>query len=118
MVAVADVGRTAAELLQDDDRSHRVVELEGPTRTSPADIASALAAALGSPVRPEIVPRETWPERFIAQGVVDPTPRIRMLDGFNEGWIAFENEAAVRHGRVPLADVVRALVTREEAALL
>jgi len=26
----------------------------------------------------------------------DPTPRIRMLDGFNEGWIEFQDMAAKR----------------------
>jgi NAD(P)H dehydrogenase (quinone) len=37
-------------------------------------------------------------------------PRIQMLDGFNEGWIAFEgDDATVLKGRVGLAQVIQAL---------
>jgi hypothetical protein len=34
VVAIADVGRTAAELLQESSEGNRVVELEGPQRVS------------------------------------------------------------------------------------
>jgi hypothetical protein len=44
----------------------------------------------------------------------NPTPRIRMLDGFNEGWIEFENGAAgSRKGEVALKTVLQTLVERE-----
>jgi hypothetical protein len=43
----------------------------------------------------------------------NPTPRIQMLDGFNEGWIDFESDArATRKGIVPLDSVLRELVAR------
>ena len=31
----------------------------------------------------------TWTAIFRSQGTQNPLPRIRMLDGFNEGWIEF-----------------------------
>ena len=31
-----------------------------------------------------------WQEVFRAQGMKNPTPRIQMIEGFNEGWIEFE----------------------------
>ena len=40
----------------------------------------------------------------------NPMPRIRMLDGFNEGWIAFERET--RTGHVELDTVLRTLIDR------
>ena len=44
----------------------------------------------------------------------NPIPRIRMLDGFNEGWIAFENgDAGSRKGEVALKSVLQTLVERE-----
>jgi NAD(P)H dehydrogenase (quinone) len=89
MVATEDIGRTAAELIQQDWTGNRVVELEGPARTSPNDLARAFANALGHPVRVEIVPRDTWETLFQGQGMKNPLPRMRMLDGFNEGWIDF-----------------------------
>jgi NAD(P)H dehydrogenase (quinone) len=113
MVATADVGRVAAQLLQETWTGKRVVELEGPQRVSPNDLAAAFAEILGRPVRAEAVPRETWGALFRAQGTKDPMPRIQMLDGFNEGWIDFEGDAAtVIKGRVELETVLRGLVSQ------
>jgi uncharacterized protein YbjT (DUF2867 family) len=107
MIATQDVGCVAADLLVDDWNGTRIVELEGPARISPNDLAQAFASALGRPVRVEIVPRETWETLFLAQGMKNPTPRIRMLDGFNEGWIEFSDrgQSAIK-GRTTLAEVV------------
>jgi uncharacterized protein YbjT (DUF2867 family) len=90
LVATADVIRVAAMLLQETGNDRRIVELEGPRRVTPNDIATAFSTILGHPVRAEVVPRETWEELFKSQGMKNPLPRIRMLDGFNEGWIEFE----------------------------
>ena len=111
MVATADVGRVAAELLLQDWTGKRVVELEGPDRVSQNGIAAELSKALHRPVRAEAVPRENWDAIFRAQGMRDPIPRIQMLDGFNEGWIKFEgNGAALVKGKVSLAEVIQKLV--------
>jgi uncharacterized protein YbjT (DUF2867 family) len=64
------------------------VELEGPARVSPNDLAKTFANALGRPVRVEIVARDTWETLFRGRGMKNPLSRMRMLDGFNEGWIA------------------------------
>jgi NAD(P)H dehydrogenase (quinone) len=111
MVATADVGRVAAELLQQHWRGARFIELDGPRRVSPNDIAACFAKILGHPVRAEAVPRETWGALFRSQGTRDPIPRIQMLDGFNEGWIKFEgSDSEVIKGRVDLEIVLRGLV--------
>lgn len=111
MVATADVGRVAAELLQQHWRGAHVIELDGPRRVSPNDIAACFAKILGHPVRAEAVPRETWGALFRSQGTRDPIPRIQMLDGFNEGWIKFEgSDAEVIKGRVDLEIVLRGFV--------
>jgi NAD(P)H dehydrogenase (quinone) len=51
MVAAKDVGRVAAELIQEEWTGTRVVELEGPRRVTPNQLADALAGAIGGPVR-------------------------------------------------------------------
>jgi len=110
MVATADVGRVAAELLLQDWSGKRVVELEGPERVSQNGIAAELSKALHRSVRAETVPRENWGAIFRAQGMRDPIPRIQMLDGFNEGWITFEGGgASLVKGKVSLAEVIRKL---------
>ena len=113
MVATTDIGRVAAELLQETWSGSRVVELEGPDRVSPNKIATAFAALLSRQVRMESVPRESWEAIFKSQGTRNPIPRIRMLDGFNEGWIEFESgETGSRKGSVALEGVLKALIER------
>ena len=116
MVATADIGRVAAELLEDHWSGRRIVELEGPHRITPNDIAVAFSKVLGRPVRAELVPRESWEALFASQGMKNPMPRIQMLDGFNQGWIAFEGgEASSLKGTVDLEEVLQGLVERAPA---
>jgi NAD(P)H dehydrogenase (quinone) len=111
MVATADIGRIAAELLQETWKGRRVVELEGPHRVTPNEIAMTFSDLFGRSVRIEPVPRETWESLFKSQGMKNPTPRINMLDGFNEGWIEFESaEAGSRKGKVGLQAVLQTLI--------
>lgn len=113
MVATADVGRVAAELLQRTWSGVRIVELEGPSRVSPNDLASTFARLLDRPVRAEVVSRQTWEALFRSQGMKYPLPRMRMLDGFNEGWIDFEGHAdEIVRGVVELDTVLGELVSR------
>jgi NAD(P)H dehydrogenase (quinone) len=114
MVAAADVGRVAAELLQENWAGRQVVELEGPARMSPNEIAATFAQIIGHPVRAQAVPRQTWEQLFKSQGMKHPEPRMQMLDGFNEGWIEFEHgESKRRKGRIGLKDVLEKLVHGE-----
>jgi uncharacterized protein YbjT (DUF2867 family) len=111
MVATADIGRVAAELLRETWTGHRMVELEGPKRTTPDEIAETFAKLLDKPVWMEVVPRASWEQLFRSQGMKNPEPRIRMLDGFNEGWIDFESGAkGTRKGEVTLEAVLKKLV--------
>ncbi len=116
MVATADIGRVAAELLREKWNGHRVVELEGPKRVTPNEIADTFAELLGRNVRTEIVPRESWESLFRSQGTKNPLPRIQMLDGFNEGWITFEGGTeGSRKGTVALKTVLKTLIDRQGA---
>ena len=111
MVATADIGRVAADLIQESWSGLRVVELEGPRRLSPNDLAASFSSALGKPVRVEIVQRASWEDLFRSQGMKNPTPRIRMLDGFNESWIEFGDRGAKAiKGRIDADAVIASLV--------
>ena len=112
MVATEDIAQTAAGLLSETWKGVRVVELEGPERYSANDVAAALAEVLGNPVRNEIVPRASWEELFRSQGMKNPIPRIRMVDGFNEGWIDFESgPEGTKKGATTLTSALRSLVS-------
>jgi NAD(P)H dehydrogenase (quinone) len=111
MVATADIGKVAAEILQEPWSGRRLVELEGPKRITPNEVGATFARLLGKPVQMEVVPRESWEALFRSQGMKNPLPRIRMLDGFNEGWITFEQgEAGTRKGSTTLESVLKELM--------
>ena len=90
-----------------------MVELEGPARVAPADLAAALGRALGRDVVAQPVPRAQWESLFRAQGMTNPMPRMRMLDGFNEGWIDFDPRSpSLRRGGTSVQAVVDGLVRK------
>lgn len=114
MISTEDVGRVAAALLQERWEGKRVVELESPRRISPNALAEAFAKALGTPVGVEAVPRDQWESAFRAQGMKNPTPRMQMLDGFNAGWIDFQDRGAhARKGRIDINEAIATLMERE-----
>ncbi|GAC1046275.1 NmrA family NAD(P)-binding protein [Rhizobium sp. No.120] len=106
MVSTKDVGRVAAELIQETWSGRRIVELVGPERTTPRQMAEIFSKLLQRPVELNLVPRDTWEELFRSQGMKNPIFRIQMLDGFNEGWIDFEGAPAM---------LVKGSVSAEEA---
>ena len=71
---------------------------------------------LARPVTVEIVPRDDWERIFRAQGMSNPSPRIRMLDGFNESWIEFHDRgrSAIK-GATALESVIAELVNANQA---
>jgi NAD(P)H dehydrogenase (quinone) len=101
----------SADLIQEGKTGVRVVELKGPCRVSPNDLADAFATAIGQPVRAMPVRRELWSGLFRLQGMKNPGPRMRMLDGFNEGWIEFQDRGckAIK-GQTSAVAVIAALV--------
>ncbi len=114
MVATEDVSHAAVDLLLENWNGHRIVELEGPHRVTPNDLADAFAKALGSPVQTEIVLRDRWETLFRAQGMQHPLPRMQMLDGFNAGWIDFpQRGAGARKGVVTIDQVIASLAAEQ-----
>lgn len=114
MVAAADVGQMAADLLRDDCRSRRTVNLAGPRSVTPLDIASAFAVALRRPVAAQAVPRATWEAMFVGEGAKHPKARAQMLDGFNDGWLVFDrDDGEPARGTTSIDTVVAGLIERD-----
>jgi uncharacterized protein YbjT (DUF2867 family) len=111
MISAIDVGRVAAELLRDTWTGQRIVELAHQEMVTPNRLAATFACVLARDVTAQVIPRDDWEVLFRAQGMRHPLPRMQMLDGFNQGWIAFEGKPAEqREGIVSLEQVVRRLV--------
>ncbi|HUM10193.1 MAG TPA: NmrA family NAD(P)-binding protein [Myxococcaceae bacterium] len=67
-VAVHDVGQTAAHLLLEHPKQHRVVELSGPEDVGPADVARVLSKLLETEVEPLVEPLDQAAEAFKTMG--------------------------------------------------
>ena len=114
MVATDDIGRLAGKTLQQTWNGNRYLELEGPARYSPLDAAAAFSRLLDRTVIMKHVPRNEWQAYFEKQGAVPQRtlPRIEMLDGFNSGWITFEEGDGCEHilGSLTLEEILKALL--------
>lgn len=115
LVATQDIGRIGAETLLQPWQGNRVIEIAGPAYYSSNDVAAALAKALGRPIKPIAVPRETWVDTMAQHGI--PADRsgayIEMLDSFSSGWIDFgvPNTEHIK-GTADLVTTVSALVAK------
>jgi NAD(P)H dehydrogenase (quinone) len=91
LVATRDIGKIGADTLLQTWQGHRHLEVGGPRRYSPRDVAAAFSKALGKSVEPVAVPRDEWVKTFVAQGTPEDRTslRVEMLDAFNSGWIDF-----------------------------
>lgn len=108
MVATADIGRVAAELLLADE-APALVELAGPEDYTPRAVAAAFAAALGRPVEPVVPPREAWEGILREAGLGEEAARLlaAMYDGINAGRVRFSGDVPLTRGRVGIAETVR-----------
>jgi NAD(P)H dehydrogenase (quinone) len=113
LVATEDVGSLAAKVLTEDWTGNRFIEVAGPQRYSPNEIASTFASVLGRNVEAVAVPRDTWISQFVTQGMPEnrTATRVDMIDGFNSGWIDFNVPGTEHHqGTTVLKTVLQNLV--------
>ncbi len=113
LVATLDIGRTGAEVLSQNWKGNRFIEVAGPKPYSPRQLAAAFSKVLNHPVEAIAIPRETWVETFVAQGIpADRTAyRVEMLEGFNSGHISF-GVPGTEHvaGTIPLEEALKSLI--------
>jgi uncharacterized protein YbjT (DUF2867 family) len=109
MVATRDVGFMVAELLTHPGVQPRFVELEGPRRYAPMDVAAAFATVLGRDVDASILPASAWAAAFLSWGLTPKSVEAmsEMISGFNSRHAAFEGVAA--HGETTLEAVLATL---------
>jgi len=114
LVATADIGKAGADVLGQEWKGTRYIEVAGPGQYSPNDIARALSNALGRRIEAVAVPREKWTEFFVSQGMPAgrTESRAEMVDGFNSGWIHFGVPGTEQvTGTTSLSSVIAKLAT-------
>lgn len=112
MVAPADMGEAAADLMMADEPRTGIHYVEGPARYTANEVAGAFARALGRRVEVAVVPRDEWVETFEGMGFSPEAARSfagmtgLTLDG------AAPVPPGVHRGRVTLDDYIAGLVAK------
>jgi uncharacterized protein YbjT (DUF2867 family) len=108
-VAAADIGRVAAEAMQEKTAGKEIIELAG-FWTSPAETAAAIGRALGKEVKAVPIPEEQWLDILKNHNSPKNAQSLaEMFKGFNSGHIKFETENQ-RAGKTTVEDFARAAV--------
>ena len=105
-VAAADIGRVAAEAMQEKTTGKEVKELAG-FWTSPAETAEAFGKVLGGEIKAVAVPEDQWLD--IVKNFNSPknaASSVEMFAGFNSGQIKFESENQIA-GKITVEDWAR-----------
>ena len=112
MIATKDIGRIAAEALCESWDGKRIIELEGPDKYSPNEVAVYLTQVLRKTINPISIPESNWLQSISEQGfsTAANTGFIEMTQGLNSGHIAF-NDSSIdrRQGTIPLKEVVNGM---------
>jgi len=111
-VCARDIGEAAARALTAPAEGTRLVELAGQQDWSVEDVAAALGALLGKPVKAVSAPVEAAEAGLVQAGVPKEMARLyaEMYRGIAAGLLTYERPQAVVRGSTPLADALRPLV--------
>ncbi len=111
MVSVADIGRTAADLLLKGSGAPSLIQLHGPRDYSPQDAAQVLSTVLGRPIEAIATPGAEWVAGFHASGFSPSATDAfcAMYRAFNDGRIAFDGEGVAVRGGQTLGEALTAL---------
>lgn len=115
MVATADIGRVAAELLLDPASGTRVVELTAARDWSPNDIASELSRILGRTITPQFAPLDAVVPAFTGMGMRRGVAELfrEMIDALNQGVIHSQSPPALRrHGQLGAGDALKGFLAQ------
>ncbi len=117
MIATVDIGRTAADLLLEDNPP-AIVELASKEPYSVRDVAKAMSDALAKPVQPVQPPRDQWVANLVAAGLSNAFAELiaEMNDGINTGHVGFSGKAEQRHGSTGIAQTIAQWAASRAAA--
>ena len=113
MVSATDIGKLAADLLEENWKGHRILELSGPCSYSANDVAYVLSYRLNRPVRAEAIPAEQYATTYESFGFTSAASQLmaEMNEGFNQKHITFEKTGQEQvAGKTLLEDAINSYV--------
>ena len=113
-VAAHDVGHTAAQLLLEHPKQHRVVELAGPEEVGPADVARVLSKLLDTEVEPIVEPLDQVAEAFTGMGFSPEHAAMyeHLYQAIASGALRWEHPESVVRGKETLEQALAAMLAK------
>lgn len=113
MTATRDIGDVAADALLAPPKQTEWIELRGPREYSMVDAAAIASEILGRKVTATVLPIEQMVPALTQHGISENMAGLmrEMTEAFAHG-LGFEGKGRTLHGKVELADVLRAALKR------
>lgn len=113
-VAAHDVGQTAARLLLEHPKHHRVIELAGPEEVGPADVARVLSKLLEMEVEPIVEPLDQVAEAFTHMGFSPEHAAMyqHLYEAIGSGLLRWEHPETVVRGTETLEQALAAMLAK------
>ena len=113
-VATHDVGQTAAHLLLEHPKQHRVVELSGPEDACPDDVARVLSKLLETEVEPLVEPLDQAAEAFKGMGFSPEMAAMyqHLYEGIASRRIAPEHPESMVRGKETLEQAFAGMLAK------
>ena len=108
------MGQTAAQLLLEHPKQHRVVELAGPEEVGPADVARVLSKLLGTEVEPIVEPLDQVAEAFTGMGFSPEHAAMyqHLYQAIASGALRWEHPESVVRGTETLEQALAAMLAK------
>ena len=117
MIAVEDIGKLAATLIQEQWQGHRIVELAAQELYSAEDVAIAIAKAANRPITANPIPPDMYQEMYTLFGLTTAAAKLmaEMNVGFNSGHIRFENKDGIElaYGEKTLENIISQRIQKQ-----
>lgn len=112
MVATVDIGRIAADALENAPSGIRVIEIAGPNDYTPEQVAAELSPLVGRQVNAVPVPLEQVVPTFTQFGISQHVAELfrEMYDGINQDHVAWDGKGERRRGTTGAADVFKGML--------
>jgi uncharacterized protein YbjT (DUF2867 family) len=113
-VATHDVGQTAARLVLEHPKAHRVVEVGGPEEVCAADVAKALSRLLETEVEPLEEPLDQVAEAFTGMGFSPEMAQMyqQLYQSLATKRLAFEHPESVVRGKDTLEHTLQGMLAK------
>jgi uncharacterized protein YbjT (DUF2867 family) len=113
-VATHDVGQTAARLVLEHPKAHRMVEVGGPEEVCAGDVARVLSRLLETEVEPLEEPLDQVAEAFTGMGFSPEMAQMyqQLYQGLATKRLAFEHPKSVVRGKDTLEHTLQGMLAR------